>query len=204
MIEKLTKMIYSNSRMELEFFMHLPSLYRNGNSDTARVQSYPSLYLRYKKNAKLSEAYDYNKARYRITPSNLYDVVKLFNTAVSWLYTSKYEDLFLTDDNNQLIFNADYQKLSAITPRGMFDQDVMQVVPAVIRFGDKAYEGVHLYINTSTYCIPLTYREVGMLFNILKDFRFSSEMTSILQAYQIALAQNRFGQIKQNNGTPFD
>lgn len=203
-IEKLTRMIYSNSRMELEFFMHLPSLQKGVSSDTARVQVYPSLYLRYKKNPKISEAYDYKKAMFRITPANLYTVVKFFNKAVSWFYLDEYKDLFLTDENNQLVFNADYGKLSAVTPRGMYDQSVMQLVPSIIRFGDTSYEGVHLFVNTSQYCIPLTYRELGDVFNILREFRFMEEMNALLQAYQIATQQNRVGAYRPGNGTPFD
>lgn len=204
-IEKLTRMIYSNSRMELEFFMHLPSLQKNSHSDAARVQTYPSLYLRYKKNPKISEEYDYKKAMYRITPNNLYNVVKFFNKAVSWFYLDDYKDLFLTDENNQLVFNADYGKLSALTPRGMYDQNVMQIVPSVIRFGETSYEGVHLFINTSQYCIPLTYQELGTIFNILREFRFMEEMSALLQAYQIAAQQNRVGAYRPvGNGTPFD
>lgn len=189
--------------MELEFFMHLPTVFQSPKSDTARIQSYPSVYLRYKKNQKITEAYDYKKAGFRITPQNLYYVVKFFNTAIEWFYLDEYKDLFLTDEDGNLIFNADYGKLSAITPRGMYDQDVMQINPSVIRFGETAYEGAHLFINTSQYCIPLTYRELGTIFEILKNLSFVNEMTCLIEAYQLALEHQRYGKVN-TKPTPFD
>ena len=204
-VEKLTKMEYTNSRMELEFFMYLPSVLEVGKSGTGQTQVNPSLFLRCRKNSKISEEYDYAKAAYKITPRNLYDVIKFFNVTINWFYDDKYNDLFVRDEEGKLIFNADYNKLSVSTPRGMYDTCVMQAVPTVIRFGDQAYEGIHLYINTSTYCIPLTFQELGVVFEILRHFSFYEEMTFLLTTYQWALSNGRITTRQEMTGpTPFD
>ena len=109
-------------------------------------------------------------------------------------------------EDGNLIFNADFNKLSESTKTDQFNNSIMQAVPAVIQFGDgKTYEGIHLYVNTSNYCISLTYQEVTTLFDILRHFSFADEITSSLTAYRYALEYKRFDTNRDKfNKTPFD
>lgn len=201
--DKIVRKIYSNSRMELEFFMFLPNIVApQQGGTTANISYNPILNLRYKQNKNLTEEFDYAKATYKITPKNFYVVIKFFNNIMKWFYDDHYESLFLLDSENNLIFNADYNKLHESTPKGDFDTCMMQAIPSIVKYGDRTFEGIHLYINTSTYCIPLTYQEVSSIFGILKDFSFQNEINATLTAFEIALKMqridtNQYGQGKK-------
>ena len=206
-VDKLTHRIFSNSRMELDFFMYLPSGELRSKGSIMDIKINPILMLRYKQKDYLSEEYDYNKSVFKITPRNLYGVIKFLNTTMEWLYTDKYSDLFLMDENNNIIFNADYNKLYAATHKGDYDQCIMKAVPSVVKLGEKSYEGIHLFINTSNYCIPLTHQEVAILYGILKDFRFSEEIASVLEAYRYIKDNDCISTVTYNSKgikTPFD
>jgi len=204
--KKLTDRLLSNSRMDLEFFMYMPEgNWTSRDHTTVSLHLNPVIYLRYKPPKNYSSEYDYGKAAYKISPKNLYQVIKFFNTTITWLFGDKYTDLFLYNDEGRLIFNSDYKTLHVTMPTSDYTQQYMQAIPAVVEIGNKIYEGINLFINKTNYCIPLTYEEVSMVFNILKDFRFSEEVSMILTAYQYIETHNAFteslpGKIK----TPFD
>jgi hypothetical protein len=209
-VKKITDKIFSNSRMELIFFMYLPTgSWSTKDKSTMAINMNPVLYLRYKSNQHISEEYEYSKAVFKINPRNLYHVIKFFNTIVTWFYDDKYNDLFLIKEDNQIIFNADYKSLHVTTHRGDYDTQVMQAIPTVVEIANKMYEGVHLYINKSNYCIPLTFEEISILFGILRDFRFPTEITKVLAAYNYIVSHDAIstGDYISNNGgkkSPFD
>lgn len=206
-VKKITSKLFSNSRMELDFFMYLPNgIWGSKDRTTININLNPVIYLRYKSNKRVSEEYEFGKAAFKITPRNLYQVIKFFNTIVTWFYDDKYQDLFLLNDDNNLIFNADYKSLHVSTKRSDYDNQIMQAIPTVIQLGDKSYEGVHLYVNKSIYCISLTFEEVSMIFSILKDFQFSTEVTKVLAAYQYIVSHDVIstGESTMGKKTPFD
>lgn len=203
-INKLTRKLFSNSRMELEFFMYLPTGCNTGQS-TLALNCNPVIYLRFKNNKSFVQEYDYAKASYKITPRNLYHIIKFFNKIMKWFYDDEFSDLFLLNENNDIIFNADYNKLSESTPRSDYDSSIMQAIPTVIRLGDKPYEGIHLYVNSSTYCIPLSFQEISILFGILKDIRFTNEVTNAIISYEYIKNNNAYvSKDSMNKKTPFD
>lgn len=171
--------------------MYLPSISVSA-SNTATVSYNPILNLRHKQSKNLTESYDYSKATYKITPRNLFVIITFFNNIMKWFYDDNFSDLFLNDENGNIIFNADYNKLSESTPRGDFDQCIMQAVPTIVQYGDRVYEGIHLYINSTSNCISLTYQEVTALFGVLKDFSFPNEVSAMLTAYEYAQANTRY------------
>ena len=205
-VKKLTDRLLSNSRMDLEFFMYMPEgTWMSRDHSTVSLHLNPVIYLRYKPPKNISAEYDYSKAAYKITPKNLYQVIKFFNTTVVWLFGDKYKDLFLYNEEGRLIFNSDYSKLHETMPISDYSQQYMQAIPSVVEIGNQLYEGINLFVNKTNYCIPLTYEEVALLFNILKDFRFTQEVSMLLAAYRYIEEHNAFvenipGKIK----TPFD
>ena len=89
----------------------------------------------------------------------------------------------------------------------IYSSQVMQAIPTVVQIGDKTYEGIHLYINKMTYCIPLTYEEIDIIFGILKDFSFTTETTKVLVAYDSIIRRGEIStqeQMQLNKKTPFD
>lgn len=184
-IKKITDKLYMNSRMDMEFFMYLPSgTWATKDRTTVSLNSNPVIYLRYRPPRLYASEFDYRKAAYKITPRNIYYVTKFFNTIVSWFYEDKYRDLFLINEEGNLIFNADYNKLHVTMPKPDGLNQVMQAIPTVVEIGDKLYEGIHLYVNKSAYCISLTFEEITTIFGILRDFRFSEEVAKALAIYQ--------------------
>lgn len=165
----------------------------------------PAIYLKYKPNKDFRQQYDWTKASYRITPRNFFKVLKFFNHTVKWLFGDKYKDLFLVNDENQLIFNADYKNLHVTTPRSEYEAQVLQAIPTVVEIKQKLYEGIHLYVNQSIYCIPLTFEEVAEIFEILRGFQFSTEIAKLLLAYQYTISHNSVTEKESIfNKTPFD
>ena len=204
-IDKLNRKIISNSKYDLELFMYLPSI-SISQSNTASVSFNPILNLRHKPSKSLTEAYDYSKSTFKITPRNLFTIINFFNNIMKWFYDDNFSDLFLNDENGNIIFNADYNKLSESTPRGDFDQCIMQAVPTIVQYGDRMYEGIHLYINSVSNCITLTYQEVTSLFSVLKDFSFPNEVVNMITAYEYAKNNNRYMDSfnYSNKKNPFD
>ena len=206
-IQKLTRRLFTNSRIDVDFFMYLPSgAFSGKNRSTLNINVNPTLYIRYKPNKKIAEEYDYAKASFKVTPRNLFDVVNFFNTIIIWFFYDQYTDLFLTNDSGELVFNADYNKLSAKTHKGDYDSFIMQAIPTIVRIGDKFYEGIHLYVNSQKYCIPLTFQEVSILFGILRDFSFSDEITLSLLSYDYITKHASYEQLEMDGirKTPFD
>ena len=207
-VRKITYNLLTNSRLDLDFFMFLPmATWLSKDKTSIKLNLNPVIYLRYKQPKFVSE-YDYTKASYKITPRNIMDVIKFFNQTVKWLFGEEYKDLFLYNDNGELIFNADYGKLHATLATNDYNNQFMQAIPAIVKLGDKTYEGIHLFVNKSNYCIPLTYQEVTMLFGVLKDFSFSETTSMVLAAYQYIEAHEAIeaqGPLSQGKiKTPFD
>lgn len=204
-IKKVTRRLFKNSRVEIDFFMYLPIGMMTKGNPTLTINVNPVVFIRCKPNKKIAEEFDYAKAGFRVTPRNLYDVVNLFNTALSWFYTDTYQDLFLVDEDGKLIFNADYNKLSVKTHKGDYDNQIMMAIPTIIQLGDKTYEGLHLYINTQRYCIPLTYQEVSIIFELFKNLRFTEEISMMLASYDYVTKYHCYENSKNEvTKTPFD
>ena len=79
-----------------------------------------------------SEEYDYSKAAYKITPRNIYWVIRFFNTIMKWFYDDEYSDLFLENEDGKLIFNADYKNLSASTKQSEYDTQILKAIPSMV------------------------------------------------------------------------
>lgn len=195
-MDKISNLLYSNSRIELEFFMYMPTITMLQNGTSASINYNPIVNIRYKPSKYVAEEFDYMKATYKMTPRNFYVTFRLFNEVMKWLYDDRYADLFLLGEDGKIIFNADYSKLSVSTPYGDNDSCVLQAIPAVVTINDKTFEGIHLYINTSHYCVPLTYSEISSIFGILKSFSFSAHVSAVLTAYELAIREKRYSQHK--------
>ena len=165
----------------------------------------PVLLLKYIPPKYAATEYDYNKATYKITPRNIYKVVKVFNTMMKWMYSEEYNDLFMVDENNNLIFNSDYSKLYTMVPVGEFDSCYLKAFPTVVDFGGKKMEGVNILINESAHIISMTHEEVSMIFEFLKNFSFTQEVICALQVFEYIQTYQSYGENKRLEGkTPFD
>ncbi len=210
----IKKVLYKNTRYVLEFFMYEPKVEKYKENYNITVN--PILTLRQLNSASYNEDYSTIQDRsYRITPRNLYRVLKFFNIIVKWFYDESKKDLFLINDENELVFNSDYNNLYTITAKTLNENCTMKAIPTVVIFNDKKYEGIHLYINKSTNVIIMTKEEVEMILGFLKEFSFNDEIIECLTALEYAsrnnLIQDNTGGFNNNNNTnnryqksPFD
>lgn len=205
-INKLNRRIFGNSRFSLDFFMYAPyGSYTTKDQTSIHLNYNPILLLKYIPPKYAATQYDYNKSSYKITPRNLFKVIKLFNTMMEWMYSDKYNDLFMIDENNDLIFNSDYSKLYATIPAGDYDSCYIKTYPAVIELGGKKVEGVNVLINETAHIISMTHEEVSTVFNILKNFSFTQEVICALQVFSYITSTDSYGENKWLEGkTPFD
>ena len=203
---KLIETIYSNTRVLMESLMWLPEgTFTNKDHDGIRFNHNPILTISCKRNATNEEYYEFSKARFHVTVNNHYQVIKFFNTIMKWLFDNEFNDLFLMGPTNKLMFNADYKSLH--TTVECYTRDVTQImtaVPSLISYDGKSYEGVHLFINTTDYMIPLTYKEIGIIFSIISNFNFSAEVTKLLAMYNYVILNDRVHPSVSETKTPFD
>ena len=205
-IQKLNRKILSNSRFSLDFFMYTPYGSFTTKDNTSIYLNYnPVLLLKYIPPKYAATQYDYSKATYKITPRNIYKVIKMFNELMKWMYSEEYNDLYMLDNDNNLIFNSDYAKLQTSVTPGMYDQCYIKAYPTVVDLGGKKMEGVNLLINETTHIISLTHEEVALIFNILKNFNFTREVICALEVFRYIEQEKSYGENKWNeNRTPFD
>ena len=205
-INKINRRILGNSRFTLDFFMYAPyGSFTTKDQSSIYLNYNPVLLLKYVPPKYAATPYDYSKATYKITPRNLYKVIKVFNTMVEWMYSEKYNDLYMLDENNNLIFNSDYAKLNTMVPVSDFDSCYLKAYPTVIDVGGKKMEGVNILINETTHVISMTHEEVALLFNTLKNFSFTQEVSCALQVYTYIVNSNSYGENRRIDGrTPFD
>lgn len=203
---KITETLYDNNRMSLNFFMHLPEgIYTNKDHDGIRLFSNPSISLLCKRNEANNDFYDFQTALFRITVYNQYQVIKFFNKLMRWLYDDAFNDLFLIDAKNKLMFNSDYKSLHEnVMFYGKSGTSVLSAVPSLVQLGDKVYEGINLFVNTTDYMIPLSHEELGVIFSILSQVNFSAEVTKLLTMYNFTIQRNRVHPSKSETSTPFD
>lgn len=203
---KVIESLYVNSRMNMDFYMWLPDgVYTNTEKDGIRFNHNPIISFICKKNKDNENYYDFKNAIFNVTVQNHYQVMKFFNKIMKWLFDDEYNDLFLMGPTNRLMFNSDYKSLHVdVQYYTQYKTQVMSAIPSLVSYDGKTYEGIHLFINTSDYLIPLTYKEVGIIFSILSSFNFSNEVTKLLSMYQYVIQNDRVRPFQSEYKTPFD
>lgn len=186
----LTKSLFDTYKVSLSAYLILPEVIKGTGNNTYAIKSNPVLYLRYK--GRKDETVDWNQSSYKINPKNLYRTVKFFNRIVSWFYDKDLKDLFVLGENNELIFNSDYNKLMVLTDKDPKSTTAMKAVPAVItQENGNTYEGIILYINKPEYAIPMTLQEVETLLGILVHFSFEALCSELLIDFFVAGSMGR-------------
>lgn len=201
----IKRSLYRNTRYALEFFMYEPSI--ENWKTVYNINVNPILNFIQLNSGSNKEDFSTIKERtYRITPRNLYRTLKFFNRILEWFHDNDKKDLFLINDDNELVFNSDYSKLSLTTPKSLNEDCVMKAMPAVIVFNEKRYEGIYLYINKTSNLISLTRDEIEMLLGFLKDFSFQDEIITCLEIMRYSKERNMIntGGGWQSKKSPFD
>jgi carbamoylphosphate synthase small subunit len=170
--------------------MHSPKALYQDKLSTYTLNYNPVVFIKYINRNIANDSFKNNEA-FKVTPKNLYRTIKFFNTIVSWFVDTEKIDLYLKDENDNLIFNADYNKLTAIiAQKGTETAGVMKAIPTVVEINNDKFEGINLYINNLTNVVQLTVDELATIFDILKTFSFYNEMLCDIAAYEYAVKHN--------------
>jgi hypothetical protein len=180
--DKFKRNLYRNSRINIDFFMFAPTALYQSNISTYTLKYNPIIMIKRINPNSANDGFQ-EKDTFKVNPRNLFKVIKFFNKIVTWFFDKSKEDLFLRDEDDNLIFNADYNKLSASVGADSIDAGAMKAIPALIELGGSKKEGVNLYINTLGNIIQLTSDEIGTIFELFRDFSFADEITCDLAVY---------------------
>ena len=64
-VQRISRSIYSNNRLDIDFFMYLPTGTLGKDNTSIQINYNPTIFIRYRKNQYVSEEYDFSKARVR-------------------------------------------------------------------------------------------------------------------------------------------
>ena len=190
---KLSKTIFNGTRLNITVCITMPEVVKNYRPNDYSIISSPIMFISYKP----PKGFDIDKKAcfYKVTPRNLYRTAKFFNAGVEWFYDKELSDLFLLDENNALVFNADYAHLKVVTDRDHRNNTAMKMIPSVIQYEDgNVYEGVLLYINKPEYVAPLPLADLEAILGIFRNFSFEACVTEMLISYFIARSENKINQ----------
>lgn len=124
------------------------------------------------------------KASYKISIENAYDIVNWLNDGLHWFYDEKYEDMFYLNDENEIIFNMDYKDLHLDTYREFPTDPMMRIYPNAIRrdeFSHSEY-GIILLINRTENSYPVPLIECRKLISAITNHSFQMELNLIMNA----------------------
>ena len=188
-IKRIKRTLYKTSKINIEFFMYEPRTEKYKSNYTNVIN--PILNLTYLNPSSMTEDFTtFNARTFKITPRNLYHVIKFFNTVVNWFYDKDKEDLFLINEDNELVFNSDYKSLYAVTKKSYGNNDILKAIPTVVDYNNHKYEGIYLYINENIYNIILTIDELETIFGLLKNFSFYDEIQLNLTTLEYNIKNN--------------
>jgi len=178
--KSVKRILYKNSSLQIEFFSFLPKTLLS--YDTHYLINYnPVVYIKYINNSLMKDKKTtVGENAYKMSPKNQGRIVKFFKTVLDWFSDPDLKDLFLINDNNELIFNADYNHLHAIISKTKYDAGLLKAMPNIVMFEDERCEGVYLYINQFTNSVNMTKEEIESIYFILSNFSFTSEISSMI------------------------
>lgn len=189
---KWRRSVYMSSKISIDSFIYIPIMTYIGdiNDNSFVLPARPGLYFNF--NSKNSR----ERFVFKITPQNHYKTLKFFNKIIGWFQDTNMKDLFLTDNDNKLVFNYDYKDLNASVVSSFSDNHMMRAMPDIIEYDGQQYEGIKLYIDKLESMVLLTYDEVETIFGIIKEFDFQSEL---LLAYTSLDFANRYKRVTSIN-----
>lgn len=185
----LSLTLMSNPRLAMEFFMYLPHVKQNGEYYSVDVS--PCLFLKKKSTLQQSIPGERQKlVQYKITPKNIVDVISTINSAVKWFYREDMKDMYGYNDNNELVFNLNYNKLSVRTRPSKNDGSFLQILPTLVKENDGVGEGVVIIINSIDNSFYLYREELEAVLALLSKFSFYDTASFAMTALKTAIDMN--------------
>src|SRR5574343_153392 len=207
---KLT--IENNYKYRLSFYMKEPDVTLAINNSYLTSFN-PRLYFSLNDRYVSGNSFD-PKNSYAIYPWSLYRVIRFFNEVLEWFYDDNKKDLFLLDEENHLIFNADYRNLNKILDISYRSSSIgiLKAIPTVgtRELSTEFCEGIYLYVNQSVNRVFLSKEEISNLLDILTSFSFYNEALINLEIIRYCKEEDLIGNSDDptltmpKHKTPFD
>lgn len=176
----LKRNLFATKTLSVESFMYLKV--PESRNDVYDMTVFPVVNFRYVPQ-KGEYTQDMKMLTFKMTPRNHWKVLKFLNTLLKWM--DEKDDLFMHDDQNDLIFNYDYKDLIEMIKSNFTDAQIMKAAPAVLSYNETKVPGVCLYINKTNQMCQLTSDEVAQLFSVIRDFKFQEEVVVLTQLYEL-------------------
>ncbi len=161
----------------LDLFFYVPIvMIKRGNTPISTINLNPSLKL-FVKPPKW-ESYSPDRT-FKITQRDLPLVVRFLKEVVFWFDDPSKQNLFVIDNNNELVFNYDYSELKSVMKLEAYGStQTLKAIPDIISRNDKdRTEGIRLMVNKTENVLSLTYGELYTLYSVLDKFDFTTEST---------------------------
>ncbi len=162
--------------------------FNDPQSDIARGFVHPDYSI------KLSLMHTVTKDKFKINPSNHFNVTRALEEAVLWYYDKEKKDMFYLEDGI-LQFNYDYGRLyvNSSSPDG----EHIEIRPVVdYSVSDRGREGAVIYINNTDTQTIISRPDLEAFYTILKTFSFQTE--AMLLLYELDRASKDY---IENGGT---
>lgn len=182
--------IYKCTKYTLLFYLAPPEAYEHNNAYFVSANAQLYLSLPYVSGLN-KDSYKYRS--YRITPTNFEDVTRTIVRAMEWFAKPLCDEIFITTDDGQLLFNADYSGLYEMTDKGYYEDQVLKITPCVIQQAQGKYVmGANIFVNRLENRISLTTTEIVRLYDILSKFNFSGEISTTLELFKHSINTGAF------------
>ena len=190
MVTKLGRILFQTSELKIVSGTSIPkfSFYQKKNGEYSdpvmdRLDCYITINIRPK-----DRNLPYQSCSAFLLEPEYYTLVKAWMEVLHWFYDPDKKDLFLFDENGNLMFNTTYNDLGkTVTDSKKYpNTQKITVMPNLVYRGDKTHEGIVLHLRDLDVQTTLTRNEFANLVKILQGFSYADEPFRLAFAYWFA------------------
>ena len=108
-----------------------------------------------------------NRENIYISYPHIFKVKKFFRESLKWFYDDEYDELFVMNNENELIFNSDYRNEEIII-NNLIGSKSLSIMPAIVADGE---EGVILFFNSRNKSVIMNIDQLESVIDFLENFR---------------------------------
>lgn len=179
-IDGVQRMVYSGRQLFLQSYTGIPTFSIKSKAQPGRASAFGrwgtflNLNIRVWNKSIADTRYDFRSVS--IAENKRFTVLSSLREVRSWFDTTKYPDLYVINNDNELEFNFDYKNLykHIQIPTSKRIQAII-ITPGIVTIENEKYEGVFMYVNTRTVWAELTIFELDELIDAIDRFDYQLE-----------------------------
>lgn len=106
---------------------------------------------------------------------------------IEWFYDPDKKDMFLYDENGDLVFNHSFKDLNEVYYDPFEPNKFLKIIPSTVSGKDnKVVEGVSMYINQLDTIVSVSRYDLEDLMTLMSNFSFQEEAILLMSAINIA------------------